>query len=1678
MNQDAWKAPSVENRGRWWMTFRLAPFALLVTLAALFACLLFQPFFHPRVCLFFATAEYPGSLLPPHASHAENLAAIQSHEVSRLSGPSAKEVVASGSIASPAALDQLLDQLDHHDIRERDVLIGWIGGQIVTHHDDIELLCGNFDPMDVQTGRYPIANLLSRIRGCPAQTKLILLDSGWFLHAPRLGMVVDCSASQLRAMVENSKDPSLWVLVASADFERSHTIVQPNQSVFAHFLGEGLQGAADRNGDRIVDVGELARFTRERLADWVRSETANQGSQTVTLLWGGGQIPPGMKYPAIMPAVPVKHSDDSQQIAGDAGSAAAGLHLSRPPERMAAPALPASAKPAEKSDASDKSVPSAPAVKTVSDLVQSASPAELQGMAWSLHDQLAGSPNLRVIDDSPHFWRALQDRLLALQAAARSADASRSSAAASDLRRLVRQLTDLADGRMPQQYQVRDFVSTMAHGPENLKVEATMPSLALTEKLAQPPPADLAGIAQRLDAATEKSDNADLKKLIADLSPKWNDYIEIRLARQLLNQPNLDWPSIQLAVRARHMAENVAAAMLDSGSWTREEIRRGDQLLLAGERKMLAPLRPGEIPEAAQLIQRSIDEYEDAAAWNRDVLALNRLVNDTLFWLPDCLQWSIVAIPDSDAVSPDAAVLKQLIESATRSALLLDQPSAAKLPDVRRFRHELETLLNALRARISVASRALPAGEPTPVQVNGALPAPQFEPLPTANLRMSLGRLPDWSVAMERGSEAVKLPPTRDPSGRFRRAAEVYAAATSLLLRDLPQTDREVKSLASAKQAIHSAIQKADADELPRIIGHFGDTLAGVLQGLPEVIQRQCAESEDMTDPASRARLLAARRLLFYVHPWDVDRMTFTGPSQLLRRAQLYEFLSWQQQRCVAAAAGAQADERAHLLEAADRCRRIAATIPMHPPVAKIRPPEIEIELPAQVDLTNESEREFPVSITNRHDSGASVWLLADYDAETIAVTARDQANFYDETSVRRSSMPNTASARRSAEDMPHPPYETLGNLDPTCVLQPGETKTVWLQLDRKTLAGGDARVAFRAVSRSECVRRDLTVAMTHRLSVDLGAEGIDGSWRSQDSGLTLFPFPNRATTFTLFFVNSATSERSIDFEILRTDVPVGTLPLSDVSRELSDKYLARLDAASSLVKLEKITVEGGGRRVPIPLIAPAGPKPKIQTLAEDKMPSLAGNLLAVITDRATGRRVIKRLEIYTQRPARYVRPSAEYDAVRRRLDIVIQPVKRGAVPPGGIWIDGQPVAGDLIEGQHRSGTWLRSPATEAVIHVGIPVNAGPVFPVFLNVDGFDRAFGYEVPANATSRSPVRESIRVAARILEPRAGTCYGPKTAEVPVSLQVDAPHGLLLDGTNFVEVGIDTNRDRELRHKEVLRLTSDRQVDLSLEAIGSNGTFVVRSKVSDLHVSLPPPRVKAMRANIIARVSIAAGDAWSEPVEVIFDDEPPRLSRLQVVPGEKVIQGSNLDISVLASDNELSGVSKVEAALDFQRKGEFADPPPMPATMQADGRWSLKIPTKSVPPGVYGLLIRATDRLGNPSDYLKASVEIVAADPEAAKRAARGQIGGRVAYGRFEKQPVSGVSVHLLAKGDQVVRDAVTDNEGRFNMADVPPGDYKLCAEKLISGNRRTAQKDVKVSSPPSPAEPVELILVSSR
>ncbi len=112
------------------------------------------------------------------------------------------------------------------------------------------------------------------------------LDSGAFSSvAPE--PIAESVESVIR-ILRDSKVPNsdrLWVLLATDDYQLGWTSPELNGSVFAYFFSQGLRGQADRDGNRIVSLGELSAYVRESVARWV--ENYRDAIQTPRLLCGG-----------------------------------------------------------------------------------------------------------------------------------------------------------------------------------------------------------------------------------------------------------------------------------------------------------------------------------------------------------------------------------------------------------------------------------------------------------------------------------------------------------------------------------------------------------------------------------------------------------------------------------------------------------------------------------------------------------------------------------------------------------------------------------------------------------------------------------------------------------------------------------------------------------------------------------------------------------------------------------------------------------------------------------------------------------------------------------------------------------------------------------------------------------------------------------------------------------------------------------------------------------------------------------------------------------------------------------------------------------------------------------------------------------------------------------------------
>ena len=261
-----------------------------------------------------------------------------------------------------------------------------------------------------------------------------------------------------------------------------------------------------------------------------------------------------------------------------------------------------------------------------------------------------------------------------------------------------------------------------------------------------------------------------------------------------------------------------------------------------------------------------------------------------------------------------------------------------------------------------------------------------------------------------------------------------------------------------------------------------------------------------------------------------MDRIEFSGPGQFLRRAALYDLLVWQQRRIAVEIADALPADVSSLLAAASAYRRAADAIPMQPPISELAAPGIEIESPQQLDLASRQETEFPVTVTNRRDHAVDIWLVADFDPRLMTLEARDKGILYDEANLRH--LPVAAageSERRIGTGIRCLPISVPSARHSSC--KRGKPKPSGWNCIVEPLPAATPGWPSAPSTDADDVRRELTVVLPHRLSVDLVAEGIADSWRSEDAVLTLYPFPNRTTPYTLYLVNAGSAERTVDLE-------------------------------------------------------------------------------------------------------------------------------------------------------------------------------------------------------------------------------------------------------------------------------------------------------------------------------------------------------------------------------------------------------------------------------------------------------------------------------------------------------------------------------------------------------------------
>ncbi len=168
--------------------------------------------------------------------------------------------------------------------RQENTVVVYLRAHGVVAGQEVLLLPGDARPDRPDTG-IALDEVLETISKCPARRKLLLLDLMGPLEDPRLGILTQDVAGAIQEKLKEEAPEGLLVLCACGAGQRSLVSEELRQSIFAHYLSQGLQGQADSgpqgNHNHRVTVAELVSYATAQVERWARQNRRLQQSPIV-----------------------------------------------------------------------------------------------------------------------------------------------------------------------------------------------------------------------------------------------------------------------------------------------------------------------------------------------------------------------------------------------------------------------------------------------------------------------------------------------------------------------------------------------------------------------------------------------------------------------------------------------------------------------------------------------------------------------------------------------------------------------------------------------------------------------------------------------------------------------------------------------------------------------------------------------------------------------------------------------------------------------------------------------------------------------------------------------------------------------------------------------------------------------------------------------------------------------------------------------------------------------------------------------------------------------------------------------------------------------------------------------------------------------------------------------------
>lgn len=749
----------------------------------------------------------------------------------------------------------------------------------------------------------------------------------------------------------------------------------------------------------------------------------------------------------------------------------------------------------------------------------------------------------------------------------------------------------------------------------------------------------------------------------------------------------------------------------------------------------------------------------------------------------------------------------------------------------------------------------------------------------------------------------------------------------------------------------------------------------------------------------------------------------------------------------------------------------------------------------------------FSIAVTAAGNFAGTVTVTADYDKNKIEIEAVEGAQ----------SVPDgqTRSVKLDAE---HPSAE-IHYRARRWALDPGEATELTFRASSPELARTNPNLPIRIevpapddielvvvpAAGSDDPNGETTAKVNDALVSDVIPRN-DADSSASPRRVRLSTFAGHRTAFDFKLRHQLSRDRKVQVALyaVRENDPLKLAELYHLAAKEPQEFVQALGRSQPPGKKvaeakELILPKSTSQEVPIEWTAfpPPAPPPKdappaaaaAQPTPEPERASLAGGLICVVQEPGHDSAPwITWVEVAPYAPDQYVMPSVRDEGSGRiRVDLRLTASARP--------LDGGPITVELedspdiklpikpsakLSADNEFRDWVEATATDNG-------DSKETIEVRLMVDKYPRAFIYRLTPLDRS-SPVGkekwERDRTSIEFIKPHKLDSFPQPNSmdKVPVQLRVNAPSNRFNRNRPFrdqvrdrIEVGIDDDEDSKLNPSTTLSFYSDRLSTLTLDSVGAGGRVAIDTKVDDLTFDLPCP-VLNKHANLVALLKFDGQDEHRDSVECIFDHRKPELP---VVPETAVMFiGEKKNLKVAATDGQQgSGIKEIHFAYNTVERDDAArkQNPPLTAT---NNQSEFEVPFSEAwdSPRKRQMIVWSVDKVGLESMVAQVVVDVrpkpaMAADKKPAAKF--GTIRGTVtAGGRGVPRVTVGV-----AKGagptKTLERTTKTDSDGKFEMKNLPPGDYPLEAEGTVRNMIRKSEQPKTVTIPNPPEEkPVEV------